>query len=990
MREDVVHIHTFMEKVLYAATEYSNCLAKLHEAQLRLSNVMSREFPQLSYTLVQHDEMLQEHGPDRTKKGENESEEEVNSFGLLQKNFASLGNVFSDLSNSISMMHESLNISFIQPLHTFATRCGGDTALKTNNYKDTLVSLCTKYKLCQQVYEKHEKTYLLSEVKSIVRTTKDAATSMLDINHKNKVQHSFQKRLESKAIDVLCAMREREAVKYDIVNVLDSYEKNLKLVLNEGVLAALLSLRTTSKVNNEYLEPQGNWGDSLSLLVEKMSFTVDKKRESKAMNVKSDLIACIMAMEERCRVNCRQFRVMVGDTNNEDQRIGEVNRSSLQSLHDDYDIGNTATLSTSTSSQELSQEEFDVALAAAEAARAMSVNPPKHPKKSIASSVWQYMKGTPKGISSIGGNANGDVTEIAMDGYEGAISSPQGGEKAYASLGTFSPGMVENDLYGDHHTLKASPTDSPSRAFKNSNNININNNNNNNNNNSEIDTVARMEEYTKVFDRSELNQYYQPPTPRNYVPSVLQQDILNGDDAILKQGYLFVAIGRAKEQNNARAFNRSWIIVTKRKIMEIVIAKNREANDHKSTTAGSNGQNTIKDAMVQSDVRDLLLCGLRTPSESSNSNDISLSFSFEVNHASKGAMTYVCEGMSEYSEWLRAIQQGISSSLQSSTSNNPSISRYSVGVDVDRYDSRGEDGEVGERPLSIRGVAAYFSMCRCVDCGRQGPEWVAVNIGAVICIDCCGIHRSLGVQISKVRSLQLDSFDPLECEFLLAVNNHDNDQKDDDKGPMNVNQVFDSIEIDRSNARPIATSEYAVRAEYIHSKYVEKKWLTPLCVDSTTTDNNNDDYNHVNRLLFEAVSKDDAMKVIHCIVQGGDVNMIVPSAWIDVEREEQRDNNDNNDNNDGSEQDKVRTEIIDRPLLEYAVTHNKKLSVVALILNGADESTVGIDNYSSLSSLPSAGYNESRSISLVTAQIALKEGHTVVAEYLFNKASTKI
>ena len=153
--------------------------------------------------------------------------------------------------------------------------------------------------------------------------------------------------------------------------------------------------------------------------------------------------------------------------------------------------------------------------------------------------------------------------------------------------------------------------------------------------------------------------------------------------------------------------------------MEIVIAKNREANDHKSTTAGSNGQNTIKDAMVQSDVRDLLLCGLRTPSESSNSNDISLSFSFEVNHASKGAMTYVCEGMSEYSEWLRSIQQGISSSLQSSTSNNPSISRYSVGVDVDRYDSRGEDGEVGERPLSIRGVAAYFSMSRCVDCGRQ-------------------------------------------------------------------------------------------------------------------------------------------------------------------------------------------------------------------------------------------------------------------------------
>ena len=46
----------------------------------------------------------------------------------------------------------------------------------------------------------------------------------------------------------------------------------------------------------------------------------------------------------------------------------------------------------------------------------------------------------------------------------------------------------------------------------------------------------------------------------------------------------------------------------------------------------------------------------------------------------------------------------------------------------------------------------------CVDCDAKGPRWASWNLGVFLCIRCAGIHRNLGVHISKVKSVNLDQW----------------------------------------------------------------------------------------------------------------------------------------------------------------------------------------------------------------------------------------
>ena len=81
------------------------------------------------------------------------------------------------------------------------------------------------------------------------------------------------------------------------------------------------------------------------------------------------------------------------------------------------------------------------------------------------------------------------------------------------------------------------------------------------------------------------------------------------------------------------------------------------------------------------------------------------------------------------------------------------------------------DGQYDEKRLDnlakglIRRIVAIEGNDRCCDCGSLDPDWLVTNLGILVCIECCGIHREMGVQISKTQSIKIDR---LSCSQLIV------------------------------------------------------------------------------------------------------------------------------------------------------------------------------------------------------------------------------
>nr|CAG4647069.1 EOG090X06Q2 [Megafenestra aurita] len=104
----------------------------------------------------------------------------------------------------------------------------------------------------------------------------------------------------------------------------------------------------------------------------------------------------------------------------------------------------------------------------------------------------------------------------------------------------------------------------------------------------------------------------------------------------------------------------------------------------------------------------------------------------------------------------------------------------------------------------------------CVDCDAKGPRWASWNLGIFLCIRCAGIHRNLGVHISRVKSVNLDSWTPEQVVSLQQMGN------------SRARAVYEA-NLPDSFRRPQtdSTLESFIRAKYESKKYIAKEWVCP-------------------------------------------------------------------------------------------------------------------------------------------------------------------
>lgn len=143
----------------------------------------------------------------------------------------------------------------------------------------------------------------------------------------------------------------------------------------------------------------------------------------------------------------------------------------------------------------------------------------------------------------------------------------------------------------------------------------------------------------------------------------------------------------------------------------------------------------------------------------------------------------------------------------------------------------------------------------CADCGSSSKvEWVSINLGIVLCIECSGIHRSLGTHISKIRSLTLDvhSFSNDIVEILLQIGNR-------------VSNMIWEATLDQS-LKPIASSTREQRLKFITSKYVDRSYVEPVPSPRSR-------FATPDETLLASVKKNDIQGVLYGITLRGNVNV---------------------------------------------------------------------------------------------------------------------
>ncbi|KAK9822748.1 hypothetical protein WJX74_003816 [Apatococcus lobatus] len=186
----------------------------------------------------------------------------------------------------------------------------------------------------------------------------------------------------------------------------------------------------------------------------------------------------------------------------------------------------------------------------------------------------------------------------------------------------------------------------------------------------------------------------------------------------------------------------------------------------------------------------------------------------------------------------------------------------------------------------------------CADCGARSPDWASLNLGILMCIECSGQHRKLGVHISKVRSITLDTrvWDEPVLAMMASIGNTaanaiweerlpglsavpsgawdkdvwSADADDDGPGPIGAGLASatsngaSQMHMEDAPAKITSAASAAEKAAFITAKYVDRRYMGPKTrrLPQATAQ----------ALLWDSVQAGDAHGAVHACVGGADLN----------------------------------------------------------------------------------------------------------------------
>eukprot|EP00257_Ricinus_communis_P025595 XP_025013009.1 ADP-ribosylation factor GTPase-activating protein AGD4 isoform X2 [Ricinus communis] len=226
---------------------------------------------------------------------------------------------------------------------------------------------------------------------------------------------------------------------------------------------------------------------------------------------------------------------------------------------------------------------------------------------------------------------------------------------------------------------------------------------------------------------------------------------------------------------------------------------------------------------------------LRTSTIKMEAEDTDLRLCFRVISPLK-TYTLQAENETDRMDWVNKITGVIASLLKAHFMQqpypgmkHPECNDYTSGTtcvvqQLDGHQRLGDDLKVNRADCVSSVLRKIPGNDLCAECSAPEPDWASLNLGILVCIECSGVHRNLGVHISKVRSLTLDVkvWEPTVLDLFHALGNAYCNSIWEGLLMLRNERVDEPSAFASSIEKPCPKDVIFCKEKYIQAKYVEK------------------------------------------------------------------------------------------------------------------------------------------------------------------------